>query len=347
MKRRLLLLFALSGSLLCSCESEDLENWQVKKPNGQVASEKELSAGISTIFSNAPDAYDTQANWVTGELETRFNRGDGLYDDARGVENVDGGGLGPLYAGYSCGSCHKSTGRTRPAIADGGSGPGFSSMLIYISRKSGGYFQDYGRVLHDQAIYGTKPEGRVKITTTSQKYTFPDGEEYELVTPHYEIKEWYADSIPMSDLRISVRQPLRHVGMGQMMALDLDMLKQIAAKSNYPEYGISGRINYVTEKGKKQIGISGNKANHADLTVELGFSSDLGVTNDRFPHEVGEGQSNMMGFAMTGAQVSTEDMEDVDLYLQTLGVPAVGMWMILRFFKESNFSIKRNVIYAM
>lgn len=66
-----------------------------------------------------------------------------------------------------------------------------------------------------------------------------------------------------------------------MMALDLDMLKQIAAKSNYPEYGISGRINYVTEKGKKQIGISGNKANHADLTVELGFSSDLGVTNDR------------------------------------------------------------------
>ena len=322
MKRRLLLLFALSGSLLCSCESEDLENWQVKKPNGQVASEKELSAGISTIFSNAPDAYDTQANWVTGELEMRFNRGDGLYDDARGVENVDGGGLGPLYAGYSCGSCHKSTGRTRPAIADGGSGPGFSSMLIYISRKSGGYFQDYGRVLHDQAIYGTKPEGRVKITTTSQKYTFPDGEEYELVTPHYEIKEWYADSIPMSDLRISVRQPLRHVGMGQMMALDLDMLKQIAAKSNYPEYGISGRINYVTEKGKKQIGISGNKANHADLTVELGFSSDLGVTNDRFPHEVGEGQGNMMGFAMTGAQVSTEDMEDVDLYLQTLGVPA-------------------------
>ena len=77
----------------------------------------------------------------------------------------------------------------------------------------------------------------------------------------------------------------------------------------------------MTEKGKKQIGISGNKANHADLTVELGFSSDLGVTNDRFPHEVGEGQGNMMGFAMTGAQVSTEDMEDVDLYLQTLGVP--------------------------
>lgn len=50
------------------------------------------------------------------------------------------------------------------------------------------------------------------------------------MTPHYQVTEWYADSIPMSDIRISVRQPLRHVGMGQMMALDLDLLKQIAAK---------------------------------------------------------------------------------------------------------------------
>ena len=160
MKGKRFIVYALTGLLLCSCEQEDMENWIVTKPNGQPASQKELSAGISTIFSNAPDAYDTQADWVTGELEERFNRGDGLYDDARGVDNVDGGGLGPLYAGYSCGSCHKSTGRTRPAIADGGSGAGFSSMLIYISRKSGGYFQDYGRVLHDQSIYGTKAEGK-------------------------------------------------------------------------------------------------------------------------------------------------------------------------------------------
>ena len=91
------------------------------------------------------------------------------------------------------------------------------------------------------------------------------------MTPHYEIYQWYADSIRPEDLRISVRQPLRHVGLGQMMALDLDELQKVAAKSNYPEYGISGRLNYITEKGVKQIGLSGNKAQHADLTVELGF----------------------------------------------------------------------------
>ena len=47
---------------------------------------------------------------------------------------------------------------------------GFSSMLVYISRKTGGILTpEYGRVLHDQSIYGVKAEGKVKITTTTQK----------------------------------------------------------------------------------------------------------------------------------------------------------------------------------
>jgi CxxC motif-containing protein (DUF1111 family) len=322
-KLTIILVFAFCCFGLCqSCTTEDdvSEYSGIIKPNGKAALEKELSAGRSTIFSNAADAYDTDSYWVSEnqELSRRFNKGDDLYDSAYGIDD----GLGPLYGGYSCGSCHKGTGRTRPAIADGGSGSGFSSMLIYISRKTGGYIQEYGRVLHDQSIYGTKAEGKLKITTTAQKYSFPDGEEYELVTPHYRITEWSADSIAPEDLRISVRMPLRHVGMGQMMALDLDQLQELAKQSNYPEYGISGRLNYVTEKGRYGIGLSGNKANHQDLTVELGFSSDMGVTNDRFPHEVGEGQPQMMGNAYSGVEVSTEDMANVDLYMHCVGVPA-------------------------
>ena len=313
-----LLLYGLFPCLLWSCEKEGTDQQYVEVPEGFA-----LSAGTATNFLTSSKAYDFEASWLSGIYSSRFNDGDGLYDDVRTSSNQDGG-LGPVYAGYSCGSCHRNAGRTKPTLwSEGGSGNyGFSSMLVYITRKNGEFVQNYGRVLHDQAIYGVKPEGKLSVKYDYQTFEFPDGETYELCKPTYTITEWYADSIRPEDLFCSVRIPLRHVGMGQMMALDLDMLKQIAAKSNYPEYGISGRINYVTEKGKKQIGISGNKANHADLTVELGFSSDLGVTNDRFPHEVGEGQGNMMGFAMTGAQVSTEDLEDVDLYLQTLGVPA-------------------------
>ena len=310
----------LLGLLLCcACEGDTYDILDIEVPGGY-----ELSAGTATVFMRSSKAYDTPADWVTGVYNSRFNNGDGLYDDVRTSTNGTGGGLGPVYAGYSCGSCHHNAGRTRPTLwSEGGSGSsGFSSMLIYITRKNGAFFPNYGRVLHDQSIYGVKAEGKLKVEYTYEDFKFPDGTPYQLAKPTYTITDWYAEEIKPEDLFCTVRIPLRHVGMGQMMALDPKEIEALAAKSNYPEYGISGRLNYVTEKGKYDIGISGNKANHQDLTVELGFSSDLGVTNDRFPHEVGEGQSQMMGFANQGVEISTRDMEDVDLYMQTLGVPA-------------------------
>ena len=62
-----------------------------------------------------------------------------------------------------------TTGRTAPstwtnydvskADADGfvqvSGGTGFTSGLIYITRKNGSFFPDYGRVLHDQCVQGT------------------------------------------------------------------------------------------------------------------------------------------------------------------------------------------------
>lgn len=334
---------------ILSCEDDDgMDVTDMKVPDGYA-----LSADISTIFKNSSTAYDIEANWVSGKYLTRFNSGNLLYDNALSQST----GLGPVYAGYSCASCHLSAGRTRPGTwsqlkddngnyvydDDGnpvyGSGStGFSSMLVYITRKNGSFFPDYGRVLHDQSIYGVKPEGKLKVTYTFEKGTFPDGEEYELALPHYEITEWYTDgtknygkpteeAVKPEDLFITVRIPLRHVGMGPLMALDATEIEALAAKSNYPEYGISGRCNYITEKGVYGLGVSGNKAQHQDLTVELGFSSDMGATNSRYPEEICEGQSQMQGGSMMGLtyaqlDVSTEDMEDVDLYMQCLGVPA-------------------------
>lgn len=316
------MLLCIVTFVACSDNVEDVILNQYGKP----ADPAELSGGSATVFNIGKSAYDTPASWVTGSLLTRFYSGDKLYDDPRTSNNNDPiqGGKGPLYIGSSCGSCHNNAGRTYPTLfSQGGTGEGgFSSQLIYITKKNGGFFRQYGRVLHDQAVYGVEPEGKLIATYTTEKFKFPDGEEYELQTPHYEITEWYADNINPDDLVIDVRIPLRHVGMGQIMALDLDELQELARRSNYPEYGISGKLNYIQERNQTFIGVSGNKAQHADLTVELGFSSDLGVTSDRFPLEVCEGQSQMVGYSHYGIQISTKDMEDVDLYMQTLGVPA-------------------------
>lgn len=182
-------------------------------------------------------------------------------------------------------------------------------------------------MLHDQSIYGVKAEGKLKVDWHFESFTFPDGEPYELAYPTYTITDWYADEIDPDDLFCTVRIPLRHVGMGQMMALDQNEIEALAAKSNYPELGISGRCNYINERGVRSLGVSGNKAQHADLTVELGFSSDMGVTNSRYPEEICEGQiqmsqGSMMGLLYDKLDVSTEEMENVDFYMQSLGVPA-------------------------
>lgn len=317
-----IVLLAVAAS---SCTTDDgLDVLDIEVPEGYA-----LSAGTSTIFINSSKAFDTEADWLSGTYSQRFIRGDKLYDDMRTSSNNLGGGLGPVYAGYSCGSCHSNAGRTRPALwSDGGSGAyGFSAMLVYITRKNGAFFKDYGRVLHDQSIYGVEAEGKLKVDWHYQSYSFPDGEPYELAYPTYRITDWYADEIDPDDFFCTVRIPLRHVGMGQIMSLDPTEIEALAAKSNYPEYGISGKCNYITERGVKMLGVSGNKAQHADLTVELGFSSDMGVTNSRYPEEICRGQiqvnqGSMMGLLYDRLDISTEDMECVDLYMQSLGVPA-------------------------
>ncbi len=324
-KQIFFIIYCVGMLMFSACDNEDgIEVDEITIPEGYA-----LSAGTSTVFLSSSYAFDTDAGWVSGKYTSRFNSGDKLYDDPLGTSQSQGS-LGPVYAGYSCGSCHRNAGRTEPTLwSNGGSGDfGFSSLLIYITRKNGAFFQDYGRVVHDNAIIGVKPEGKLKVKYDFQTFEFPDGEKYELAKPNYTITEWYADSIAPEDLFCTVRIPLRHVGMGQMMAIDRNEIEQLAKQSNYPEFGISGKANYIKERGKLQLGLSGNKAQHADLTVELGFSSDMGATNSRFPEEICEGQAQMeqassqMGLTYKQLDVTSDQMEDVDLYMQSLGVPA-------------------------
>ena len=107
-----LALFSLAFSL-AACDDDGLDVRDVEIPQGYA-----LSAGISTIFLNSSVAYDTQADWIDADPDyaMRFRDGDGLYDDTRTIS----GGLGPVYAGYSCGSCHRNAGRTKPELWNGG-----------------------------------------------------------------------------------------------------------------------------------------------------------------------------------------------------------------------------------
>lgn len=100
----LLPLFPLTA---CEDKGDELEVVEQPVPEGFA-----LSAGNSTVFLTSTYAYDANSDWVRGELAARFRDGDGLYDDAL----TSSSGLGPVYAGYACGSCHRNAGRTTPSV---------------------------------------------------------------------------------------------------------------------------------------------------------------------------------------------------------------------------------------
>ena len=134
------LLIAGLATLGACTDDDKLDVTDIDIPQGY-----ELSAGTATGFYNSSVAYDQEARWVTGAYKARFKSGDQLYDNVKSSnENGHGGGLGPVYGGYSCGSCHRNAGRTEPTYwtnfkngSDDGSGPyGFTSSLIYITRPS-------------------------------------------------------------------------------------------------------------------------------------------------------------------------------------------------------------------
>jgi CxxC motif-containing protein (DUF1111 family) len=329
--------------------------------------------GDLTVFDNTSSAFDRSSPPVLADehLHARWLNGDKLWGTDRVASSVEApppdgtGGLGPLYVGKSCSTCHAGGGRTKSTLfTHGGTGFDFSSQLVFLRTQGDQTWRSYGRVLHDHGTFGVQPEGRLQVKYTlvddqapvcwenegrcdvepagcskwllkptateprgyclireraEQCRSFEDGTPYCLLTPHYRITDWSAEVIPMDRLRYSVRTPLRHLGLGLMLAVDPEELKALAARE-YPEYGISGKLQWVYEQGRWVVGVSGHKAQHGDLTVELGFSSDLGVTSTRYPEEIAQGQPQA-GHDF-GIEISTADMADVDLYLRGSGVPA-------------------------
>jgi CxxC motif-containing protein (DUF1111 family) len=223
---------AVFVSIACSEKPDDT----ILTPGGNVADPSMLSADDLTIFSSSSKAYDTPNDYMTGQWLERFLAGDKYYDMPRVANptNIPGtGGLGPLYVGFSCASCHDGAGRSNSTLfTSGGSGNGFSSQLVFMRSRNGQYFRNYGRVLHDQAVFGVTPEGKIHVSYAEKTYKFPteDGEEYSLITPTYWITDWYANAIPDDQLIISVRTPLRHVGLGLMMAVNQDEIKALEAE---------------------------------------------------------------------------------------------------------------------
>lgn len=284
-----------------------------------------LTGGGLTVFDGSSQAYGQVASNIVNE--DYHLEGDLLYETGRQSDSsTHFGGLGPTYNNFSCEHCHMQNGRTAPTLwTHNGSGPSYSVFLAAISNLDGSAVEGVGGIIHDQAIVGYEPEARVHVDWSFESHSFADGEAYELATPQYSFTDWYMDNPPAEeDLLVSVRIPLRHIGLGLMMAVDEQTILDLAtAQESDPD--ISGRPNWVTDRnGDRVVGRIDHKAQNADLTVEVSWMSDVGVTNNLYPDEPYADQDPTASpeILAHGPEISDEDMDKVDYYLHTIGVPA-------------------------
>lgn len=301
-----------------ACNSEETIN----KPD--TVNTKERSAGDMTVFLESSLAYKEPAPNINN-LNLHFD-GDQIYETGRISYGSLYPGLGPVYNNFSCSGCHQSNGRSKPTLwSHGGSGPGYSVFLMFLNTANGEPVPGYGGALQDQSTFGITPEGRIAVSYSYEQGTFSDGDTYELARPVYTVTDWVTGSEPQ-DILTSFRIPLRHIGLGLLLAVPDAVILDFASKQVAESGGfITGKPNYVIDRnGELRVGHINHKAESVDLTVEISFNSDIGATNSMFPIEAFADQNPNVPDSVLNhpVEISDVDMNSVDYYLHTLGVPA-------------------------
>lgn len=299
-----------------------------RKPEEQTEEDHNewLSGGSETVFNSGGGAFSSPFPSLSGMAEFNHGVGDGAFEATFvSAPAPIHAGLGPIFNSVSCASCHIADGRGRPQEANGQ----MISMLFRVSvpgtDEHGGPLAapGFGGQLQQRSIVGKKPEADVAIQYTLQKYTFPDGEEYELRTPIYSLLNSY---VPFpGGMMYSPRVAPPVFGLGLLEAIPEWAILQNADENDANGDGVSGKANYVWNvvKNEKALGRFGWKAGAPTLLQQVAgaYNQDMGITNFVFPVESSYGQTQDEHLN-DGVQVSDSLLHAVTFYMQTLAVPA-------------------------
>ncbi len=302
--------------------------------------EKALTAGDLTHFKYSPDAFAMEAGNLPWGLSLAFDEGDGFFERAylvtgnysKGNDPADRDGLGPLFNGNSCESCHFSDGRAAPPQKPG---EPLAGLLLRVSVPGKGMHGGpnphpiYGGQLADKAIEGHKPEVDIDISYEIIEGQFADGENYSLRKPTYTIaKAHYGDM--GDDAMISPRIGPHVAGLGLLDALTDDTILEKADPDDKDGDGISGKPNMVwdVENQKMSVGKYGWKAETPTIKQQTADAAvnDMGVTNPQFTMQNCTDAQLDCTNALHGTSGNEDEMtaaqlDNVTTYLEFLSIP--------------------------
>lgn len=321
--------------ILCfmSCNDDDIKD---VTPSLFSEEGERFSGGQVTVLDQSTNAFALQAPTATGVDALRFFVGNSLFTQnwvTAPASTTARDGLGPFFNSRACSGCHPKDGRSNPPSPEFGNAHGLLLRLsVSGTGENGEAIGDpiYGGQLQDQSILGVKYEGKIDLLYVESNGTYPDGNVYSLRKPYYGIKSLqYGDLDP--GVMISPRVGQQVFGLGLLEALAEQTILQFEDEFDSNGDGVSGKANYVwdVEEQSLELGRFGWKANQPSLRQQAAgaFLGDMGITSSLFPNQECPSGIDCDTIQDGGTpEISDENLNDVELYLQTLAVPARRNW---------------------
>lgn len=313
---------SVMAAAMISCSDDD-------KPEEKVSDyniDNYYSGGTGTIFLESSQAFSQPVAGLNDAEQRMHDGGDALFDAIFvSAGNTVRPGLGPLFNNNSCNACHPNDGRAIfPKNLNMASG-----FFLRISQGNDPIMgpidaPGFGTQLQQVALPGFKPEVKYRVEYVKKVETFPDGTVVELQKPVYTVYDPY---IPLpAKYELSPRIGMPVIGLGLLEAIPEETILSYADPDDRNGDGISGRPNYVwsTEHKRTELGRFGWKANTPTVREQSAgaLANDMGISNPVFPVEPNRSQSNGDDGNYHGMEINNVQMDNIEFYCQTLGVPA-------------------------
>ena len=329
---RLLGTLALSLAL-AACEQSESPRFTTAEPGEQ------LSGGTATVSQADLNAYSLPSANLSPTRRLDFSVGNSFFRNPWVIAPASTDardGLGPLFNTNACQNCHIKDGRGHPP---GSATDNAVSSLVRLSipaqpgqehllERQGLIAEPvYGGQLQDVAIPGAAPEGKLRVSYTTERVPLKDGTTVELQKPQLQISQLgYGAMHPHTLFSLRVAPPM--IGLGLLEAIPEAALLANADADDANGDGISGRANQVWEHASQssRLGRFGWKAGQPSLNQQNAdaFFNDMGLSTTLIAgSSCTATQQECLSLPHGGeSEVSDHILAQVLFYTRNLAVPA-------------------------